>query len=48
MNYVYQLMIQVVCERMRILGLDEKMEREMHDILALVRQWERAEGRNDS
>ena len=44
MNYTYQLMIQVVGERMRILGLDEKMEHEMHDILALVRQWERAEG----
>jgi hypothetical protein len=37
MNYVYQLMIEVVGERMRILGLDAKMNQEMHDILALSR-----------
>lgn len=38
MNYVYLLMVQVVGERIRILGLDEKMDREMSDILALVRE----------
>lgn len=40
MSYVYNLMTQVVGERMRILSLDEKMEREMHAILGLIQNFE--------
>lgn len=41
MSYVYNLMTKVVGERMRILGMDEKMECEMHAILTLVQRFER-------
>lgn len=41
MFFVYSLMVPVVGDRMRILGLNEKMECEMNEILALVKQMDR-------
>lgn len=43
MNYVYQLMVEVVGERMRILGVDDLMQREMHAVLDLIRRAEQQE-----